>query len=82
MSPRSGFFAYLSGGIGPDGMAMDAAGNLIVAHVGMGCGWVLSPRGKPLYPIRSCRGDGVTNMAFGGPDGKTPFITESERGRS
>ena len=77
---KVGIFAYLSGGIGPDGMAMDAVGNLVVAHVGMGCAWLLSPKGEPLYRIQSCRGEGVTNMAFGGADGKTLFITESETG--
>ena len=77
---KVGIFAYLSGGIGPDGMAMDAAGNLVVAHVGMGCAWMFSPKGEPVYRIQSCRGDGVTNMAYGGPDGKTLFITESETG--
>ena len=77
---KVGIFAYLSGGIGPDGMAMDAAGNLAVAHVGMGCVWLFSPKGEPLYRIRSCRGDGVTNLAFGGADNKTLFITESETG--
>jgi len=77
---KVGIFAYLSGGIGPDGMAMDAAGGLIVAHVGMGCAWLLSHKGEPLYRVQSCRGDGVTNMAFGGADGKTLFITESETG--
>ena len=77
---KVGIFAYLSGGIGPDGMAMDAAGNLVVAHVGMGCAWLLSPKGEPLYRIQSCRGEGVTNMAFGGADGKALFITESETG--
>ncbi len=77
---KVGIFAYLSGGIGPDGMAMDRVGNIIVAHVGMGCAWLLSPKGEPLYRIQSCRGDGVTNVAFGGVDGKTLFITESETG--
>ena len=77
---KVGIFAYLSGGIGPDGMATDVAGNLIVAHVGMGCAWMFSPKGEPLYRIQSCRGDGVTNLAFGGVDGKTLFITESETG--
>ena len=77
---KAGIFAYMSGGIGPDGMAADAAGNVIVAHVGMGCAWLFSPKGEPLYRVQSCRGDGVTNMAFGGADNKTLFITESETG--
>jgi gluconolactonase len=77
---KVGIFAYMSGGTGPDGMAMDAAGNVCVAHVGMGCVWMFSPKGEPLYRIQSCRGDAVTNMAFGGADGKSLFITESETG--
>ena len=77
---KVGIFAYFSGGFGPDGMATDAAGNVLVAHVGMGCVWLFSPKGEPLYRIQSCRGEGVTNMAFGGTDGRTLFITESETG--
>jgi gluconolactonase len=77
---KVGIFAYLSGGFGPDGMAMDAAGNVLVAHVGMGCVWMFSPKGEPLYRIQSCLGNDVTNMAFGGADGKTLFITDSEHG--
>jgi gluconolactonase len=58
----------------PDGMCLDAAGNIYVAHYGMQQVQVLSPEGKLLrrYP-----GGNVTtsNVAFGGPDRKQLFVT-------
>lgn len=65
---------------GPDGMALDADGNVVVAHPGLGTVWVFSKRGEPLYQVKSCRGDMTTNVAYGGEDGKTLFITESKTG--
>jgi gluconolactonase len=77
---RVGIFIQLSGGMGPDGMAMDAEGNLAICHVGMGSVWLFSRLGRPLAEIQSCAGIGTTNAAFGGPDRKTLCITESETG--
>jgi gluconolactonase len=58
----------------PDGMCLDAAGNLYVAHYGMRQVQVLSPAGKLLarYP-----GGNVTtsNVAFGGPEHDQLFVT-------
>lgn len=58
----------------PDGMCLDAAGNLYVAHYGMQQVQVLSPAGKLLrrYP-----GGNVTtsNVAFGGPERNQLFVT-------
>jgi gluconolactonase len=71
----------LSGGPGgPDGLALDEAGNLAVAHFGLGCVWVFSPHGEPLYRVNSCRGRLTTNIAYGGADQRIMFITESESG--
>ena len=77
---RVGIFLQLSGGTGPDGMAMDSAGNLAVCHVGMGSVWLFSRLGRPLYEIQSATGQLTTNAAYGGADGKTLYITESETG--
>ena len=77
---KVGRFIQMSGGIGPDGMAIDCEGNLFVAHIGMGCVWMFSPRGEPLLRIESCAGSKVTNLAFGGKDNRTLFITEAESG--
>ena len=78
---KVGVFVQLSGGLGgPDGLAVDSAGNLCVTHAGMGSVWVFSRLGEPLYRVRSCDGIYTTNIAFGGPDNTSLFITESDTG--
>jgi gluconolactonase len=77
---KVGLFVQLSGGGGPDGMALDDAGGLVVAHVGLGSVWVFDRLGEPLYRIRSCEGIHTTNVAYGWPDRHTLYITESESG--
>ncbi len=58
----------------PDGMCLDATGNLYVAHYGMRQVQVLNPEGKLIarYP-----GGNVTtsNVAFGGPKHDQLFVT-------
>jgi gluconolactonase len=77
---KVGRFIQMSGGQGPDGLAIDSAGNIFVAHVGLGCVWAFNPQGEPILRIDSCAGRATTNIAFGGTDGKTLFITEAESG--
>lgn len=77
---KVGVFINLSGGVGPDGLAMDEAGNLAVCHPGLGVVWLFSDLGEPVARIQSCAGPMVTNCAFGGSEGRTLFITESETG--
>ena len=77
---KVGNFIQLSGGGGPDGLAVDSQGNLAIAHIGLGAIWLFSARGEPMARIQSQVGFHTTNMAFGGPDGRTLFITESESG--
>lgn len=77
---KVGAFIRMSGGTGPDGMAIDAAGNIAVCHVGLGSVWLFSPTGEPMLRIRSPAGIMTTNCAFGGPDNKQLFITESKTG--
>jgi gluconolactonase len=60
---------------GPDGMAFDANGDLYVAHFGGSCVDVYDPNGVRIDEIR-VPGPNVTNVAFGGADGKTLVITE------
>jgi len=67
----------------PDGMCLDAAGNLYVAHYGMRQVQVLSPEGKLIarYP-----GGNITtsNVAFGSPQLDQLFVTGGlgdEKGR-
>jgi gluconolactonase len=58
----------------PDGMCLDATGNLYVAHYGMRQVQVVSPEGKI---IRRYPGGNLTtsNVAFGGPEMDTLYIT-------
>lgn len=78
---KVGIFLHLSGGgAGPDGMALDAEGGLLVCHAGNGCVWHFDAMGEPKHRIRSCTGLVTTNLAFGGPDNKSLFITESHSG--
>jgi gluconolactonase len=74
---RMGLFLQLSGGRGPDGMALDEQGGLAVAHIDMGVVWVFSHRGEPLLRVQSCRSDMVTNVAY---QGNTIYITDSGSG--
>ena len=77
---RMGVFIQLSGGRGPDGMAIDENDGLAVAHPDMGAVWVFNHRGEPLYRIQSPKSEVVTNVAYGGPDRKTLYIVDSEAG--
>lgn len=77
---RVGVAIQLSGGNGPDGLAMDEDDNLFVAQNKLGCIWGFDRRGVPICRIQSCTGDDTTNMAFGGVDHRSLFITESHSG--
>jgi gluconolactonase len=74
---RMGVFLHLSGGRGPDGMAMDQSGGLAVAHVDFGAVWIFSHRGEALHRVQSCRSDMVTNVAYKGSE---LYITDSGSG--
>lgn len=76
---RAGLFVQLPCA-GPDGVALDDDGDVVVAHPTLGAVWVFSRIGLPLHYIRTCAGEMTTNIAFGGSDNKTLFITESRTG--
>lgn len=79
---KVGIFTQLAGGVGgADGLAMDIDGNLSVCDAGNGSVWMFTKWGEPLYRVRSCTGGRTTtNLAYGGPDNKSLFITESDTG--
>lgn len=60
--------AQLQGGIGPDGLTVDADGNLYIAHFGAGQVFVLDPQGFPYGIIRlpESAGPFTTNVAIHG----------------
>ncbi|MRW88978.1 SMP-30/gluconolactonase/LRE family protein [Duganella sp. FT80W] len=65
---------------GMDGMRVDVDGNLYVTRHGKGSVVKLSPAGKLLREIR-LPGARPSNICFGGPDGRTAYVTEVEHGR-
>ena len=77
---RVGVWLQLSGGVGPDGMAMDTEGRISVAHPGMGSVWIFNRMGEPVRRIRCCEGLRPTNVAFGGAGMMTLYITEADSG--
>ena len=77
---KVGAFINLSGGVGPDGLAIGPDGCIAVCHPGLATVWIFSPHGEPLWRVVSSEGRMTTNCAFGGPGGRTLFITESDTG--
>lgn len=64
---------------GMDGMRTDKVGNLYIARYGAGVIAVISSEGKLLREIK-LKGQFPTNVAFGGKDGKTMYVTMQKRG--
>jgi len=77
---KVGRFCTMFGASGPDGLAMDRSGRLFVAHASLGRVFVFGRTGECVAIVRSCAGATCTNVAFGGPEGRTLFMTESETG--
>jgi gluconolactonase len=75
---KAGIHIRLSGSpTGPDGLAVDAEGNLAVVHAGFGTVWVFSRMGEPLYRLQSCAGLRTTNVTY---SSVVLYITEAEHG--
>ncbi|WP_028602039.1 SMP-30/gluconolactonase/LRE family protein [Ottowia thiooxydans] len=66
---------------GPDGLAMDTQGRLLVANPGLGYVWVLNARAEPEVVLRGIAGSSITNLAFGGENNNTLYVTDSTHGR-
>jgi gluconolactonase len=77
---KVGLYIQLSGGGGPDGIALDEDGRLLVCHVGLGSVWVFDTLGEPVARIKSGVGSFTTNLAFGWPDRGTLYIAEAYSG--
>jgi gluconolactonase len=79
---KTGVAIQLSGGAaGPDGIEMDAENGLLVCHLGVGI-WRFDANMLPTHLVYA---DGphhhhLDNVAFGGPDVRTIYITEALSG--
>lgn len=65
---------------GMDGMRADRKGNLYITRHGKGTVAIVTPKGKLLEEV-NVLGKNPTNITFGGPDNKTCYVTEVEKGR-
>lgn len=62
--------------VGPDGIALDENGNLYVAHYGTGRVRILDTKGRLTRSLPAGH-EGVTNLAFGGPNRSELYVTGS-----
>ena len=65
---------------GMDGMRCDVAGNLYITRHGKGTIAIVSPDGSLVREIALKKGKNPSNIAFGGPDGKTCYMTVHDQG--
>jgi sugar lactone lactonase YvrE len=65
---------------GFDGMRCDAEGNLYITRHGKGTVVKLSPAGEVLREV-DVLGSKPSNLCFGGPDGRTVYVTEVDHRR-
>ncbi|MBV9529590.1 MAG: SMP-30/gluconolactonase/LRE family protein, partial [Bradyrhizobium sp.] len=77
---KVGRFCMMFGTSGPDGITMDRAGRLFVAHASLGHVFVFAPNGELIARIKSCAGASCTNVAIGGANRDRLYITESATG--
>ncbi|GAD98077.1 hypothetical protein SNOG_02192 [Paecilomyces variotii No. 5] len=77
---RIGRFASYYGIGGPDGMAQDTEGNILVAHSTLGTIFVHRSNGELLMKITSPLGINTTNLTWGGASLDVLYIVESESG--
>ena len=75
---KVGAFRTFFGTSGPDGMAVDEEGRLVVAHASLGA-FVLDAAGQVTHFVKSPVGSTVTNVAFR-PGTATLVLTESSTG--
>ncbi|MEP6907414.1 MAG: SMP-30/gluconolactonase/LRE family protein [Pseudoxanthomonas sp.] len=64
---------------GLDGMRCDDQGNLYIARHGAGVVAIVSPEGTLLREV-ALKGTKPSNVAFGGPDGRSVYVTLQDRG--
>jgi gluconolactonase len=65
---------------GFDGMRSDVDGNLYITRYGKGTVVKLSPKGGVLEEV-AVLGNAPSNLCFGGPDGRTVYVTEVQHRR-
>lgn len=77
---KVGQFFTSHGPSGPDGLAINASGELLIANPGLGRVWLLNDLAEPTTILISPLGRSTTNLCFGGALHNQLFITESVSG--
>lgn len=77
---KANLFFQSFGNSGPDGLTIDAEGNLFICHPSLATVFVVDKHGMPLCRIKGRGSDLVTNIIFGGPNNDVLFFTDSLNG--
>lgn len=77
---KVGQFFTSWGPSGPDGLAINAEGELLIANPGLGRVWHLNELAEPVEILISPLGRSTTNLCYGGDDLRQLYITESVSG--
>ncbi|MBS0560987.1 MAG: SMP-30/gluconolactonase/LRE family protein [Proteobacteria bacterium] len=77
--PMAGVFAHLSGGLGPDGLAVGPAGQVAVAQAQAGRAYVFDALGDLIFRIFLPEGRWTTSLAFSA-DARSLLIVEAQHG--
>lgn len=72
-------FIRFDDGFGMDGMRCDVDGNLFITRHGKGEVVQVSPTGQVVRQIK-LTGQKPSNLTFGGPDGRSVFVTMADQG--
>lgn len=75
--PMVGLYIQLSGGLGPDGLAMSSKGYLAAAHAQAGRAYVFDLLGNAIAEIRTPHGSSTTGVTFDQNDDL--YITEASQ---
>ncbi len=78
--PGAAVLAQVEGFKRYDSLAVEACGNICVAGLTPGCITVISPEGREVETV-AMPDPFSTNLAFGGPDMRTAYVTLSGSGR-
>lgn len=78
---KTGQFFTSYGPSGPDGLAINELGHLLIANPGLAYIWILNQLAEPIEILKGVSGTSLTNLTFGGLDRKTLYCTDSTNGQ-
>ena len=78
--PMLGVFVHLSGGLGPDGLAVNKDGDLAIAQAQAGRAYILNSVGDLIAEVRTPYGQWTTSVTFAREDDKTLYLVDAQTG--